>query len=160
MSAIFYFILLEKLSMNLVTSVQVTELLLIYRYLAPEYFNGANVTEKVDIYAFGLVLLELITSQKTWDMQWQDGQQFSLENFFSHLLSHKNQLLHPQMAGYQLHNLPCELQAIGHAASLCLQKDPDLRPPMSKVFHSLHCFFSFMYLYLSLLEEISFVAFG
>lgn len=102
-------------------------------YLAPEYFNGAKFTEKVDIYAFGLVLLELITSQKTWDLQWHDGQQFSLENFFCHLLSRKNQLPHSHMAGYQLHNLPFELQAMGHAATQCLQKDPDLRPPMSKV---------------------------
>ncbi|GFZ10271.1 kinase with adenine nucleotide alpha hydrolases-like domain-containing protein [Actinidia rufa] len=64
-------------------------------YLAPEYFSGGKITEKVDIYAFGL-LDQCLTSD-------------------------------------QLRNLPPEVQAMGRAAFLCLQPDPESRPPMSKV---------------------------
>ncbi|XP_059636557.1 inactive protein kinase SELMODRAFT_444075-like isoform X2 [Cornus florida] len=109
-------------------------------YLAPEYFHGGKITEKVDIYAFGLVLLELITNQKTSDLQSYEGQLFLTENFSAfapleprYLLANNHQLLDPAAASGQLHNLSHELQAIARAASLCLQQDPDCRPPMSKI---------------------------
>lgn len=110
------------------------------RYLAPEYFDGGNVTEKVDIYAFGLVLLELITGRKISDLQFYEGRNFLSEIFCPsatlqpvHLLAYKYQLLDPCLASYQYNNFPNELQAIGRAASLCLQQEPESRPPMSKV---------------------------
>jgi len=37
---------------------------LLYRYLAPEYFQNGKVSDKTDVYAFGVVLLELITGRK------------------------------------------------------------------------------------------------
>ncbi|KAL5710967.1 mitogen activated protein kinase [Ranunculus cassubicifolius] len=38
-----------------------------FGYLAPEYGATGRVTTKVDIYAFGVVLLELITGRKAFD---------------------------------------------------------------------------------------------
>lgn len=112
----------------------------ICRYLAPEYFSGATVTEKVDTYAFGLVLLELITVRKTSALQSNNEEHFLLDNFYPfvalerrHLLSDKQTFLDSCLAGYERHSLPNELQGMARAASLCLQKDPDKRPPMSKV---------------------------
>ncbi|KAL8492317.1 hypothetical protein ACS0TY_023801 [Phlomoides rotata] len=87
-------------------------------YLSPEYFNGGEMTEKVDIYAFGLVLLELITGQRA---------QYCLEHEFPHILG---QLLDRRLA---THSLPYQLHAMGSAASLCLHHHPHLRPSMSKV---------------------------
>lgn len=34
------------------------------RYLAPEYFMHGKVNNKIDVYAFGVVLLELISGKK------------------------------------------------------------------------------------------------
>ncbi|KAF5792433.1 putative protein kinase RLK-Pelle-PERK-2 family [Helianthus annuus] len=108
-------------------------------YLAPEYFNGGIVTEKVDIYAFGLVLLELITGRRTSDLQCYKTHNFWHDVYTSqqmepvHVLAYKHNLLDSRLGSYQPHNIPHELHAIGHAATLCLQKDPEFRPPMSKV---------------------------
>lgn len=35
-----------------------------FRYLAPEYIMYGKVDEKVDVYAYGIVLLELITGKE------------------------------------------------------------------------------------------------
>ncbi|KAI3460270.1 hypothetical protein Pfo_016933 [Paulownia fortunei] len=109
-------------------------------YLAPEYFSGGKMTEKVDIYAFGMVLLELITGQRAHHLQYCLEHQFLLDHIHAlaatdppHILANKDQLLDPRLASYQLQRLPYELHAMGCAASLCLQQDPGLRPPMSKV---------------------------
>jgi serine/threonine protein kinase len=34
------------------------------RYLAPEYFMYGKVNEKIDVYAYGVVLLELVSGRK------------------------------------------------------------------------------------------------
>ncbi|KAK9066700.1 hypothetical protein SSX86_014023 [Deinandra increscens subsp. villosa] len=108
-------------------------------YLAPEYFNGGILTEKVDIYAFGLVLLELITGRRIGELQCCKTENFWHDIYSSqewepaHLLAYKHNLLDLRLGSYQPYNFPPDLLAIGHAASLCLQKDPECRPPMSKV---------------------------
>ena len=36
-------------------------------YIAPEYFSSSRATEKGDVYAFGIVLLELICGTRFWE---------------------------------------------------------------------------------------------
>ena len=38
-----------------------------FRYLAPEYFMHGIVDEKTDVFAFGVLLLELITGRRAVD---------------------------------------------------------------------------------------------
>ncbi|GAA0148981.1 hypothetical protein LIER_08273 [Lithospermum erythrorhizon] len=106
-------------------------------YLAPEYFCGGKLTEKVDAYAFGLILLELITGRKNYRLPHNEDSVYSfslLEQL--RLLEHSNQVLDPCLEDQPV-NLPHELQAMYRAAVLCLQQDPDLRPSMSKVLGTL-----------------------
>lgn len=44
-------------------------------YLAPEYAQSGQITEKADTYSFGVVLLELVTGRKAIDLNRPKGQQ-------------------------------------------------------------------------------------
>lgn len=110
------------------------------RYLAPEYAERGKISEKADVYAFGVVLLELITGQKAVDMTRPKGQQL-LAEWARPLLALEeggqpmafDRLLDPCLNSCQLHMVPHQLHAMARAAALCLCRDPDARPSMSKV---------------------------
>ncbi|KAI3922294.1 hypothetical protein MKX01_005983 [Papaver californicum] len=95
-------------------------------HLAPEYIEGDRITEKADVYAFGLVLMELIIGRKTIGMARSKGRQFLVESI-------NHQLLDPNLDSNQIHNFSHQLRAMAQAASLCLRRDPESRPSMSKV---------------------------
>lgn len=113
------------------------------RYLAPEYLDAGNLTYKVDVYAFGIVLLELITGRRISEFEHNNGPSYLSEFFHpllmvepNHILEHL-QILNPCLELESSQEFNLQLQAMARAASLCLRLDPDARPPMSKVCLSL-----------------------
>lgn len=46
------------------------------RYLAPEYAQSGLITEKADVYAFGVVLLEILSGFNVTEFSRKTGQQF------------------------------------------------------------------------------------
>ncbi|GMY28538.1 inactive protein kinase SELMODRAFT_444075-like [Fagus crenata] len=109
-------------------------------YLAPEYVDGGQITNKVDVYAFGVILLELMTGKRMEELQYINRQQFLSKWFLplaalepGHVMAMNYQLLDPNLAGDQSLDFPRQLEAMGRAASLCLHQDPESRPLMSKV---------------------------
>ncbi|KAB1220509.1 hypothetical protein CJ030_MR3G015762 [Morella rubra] len=109
-------------------------------YLAPEYADGGHITHKVDVYAFGVVLLELMTGKRIDELQYIKGQKFLSEWFHplaafepGHIIANNYELLDPRLACEQSLDIANQLEAMGRAASFCLHRDPECRPPMSKV---------------------------
>lgn len=43
-------------------------------YLAPEYAEYGNITDRADVYSFGILLLQLISGRKAIDSGSADGQ--------------------------------------------------------------------------------------
>lgn len=50
-------------------------ILLLSSYLAPEYFMHGKVSDRVDVYAFGVVILELLSGRKPIGGEYPKGQE-------------------------------------------------------------------------------------
>ncbi|KAK1414245.1 hypothetical protein QVD17_29988 [Tagetes erecta] len=102
-----------------------------FGYLAPEYAQSGQITEKADVYSFGVVLVELVTGRKAVDLSRPKGQQ-CLAEWARPLLEEDaiDELIDPRLGdSYSEEEVYCMLQA----ASLCIKRDPQLRPRMSQV---------------------------
>ncbi|KAL4193555.1 hypothetical protein AMTRI_Chr06g200110 [Amborella trichopoda] len=102
-----------------------------FGYLAPEYTKTGQITEKADVYAFGVLLLELLTGQRAIDLSRKVGQQY-LPDWARPLLVKReyDELMDPTLQeSYSLQ----EAQFMMQAACLCITTDPQSRPRMSKV---------------------------
>ncbi|XP_078448274.1 protein kinase STUNTED-like [Wolffia australiana] len=98
-----------------------------FGYLAPEYFMYGRVSKKIDVYAFGVVLLELVTGRKPIG-----SDRGSLVIWASQVMQEGEPaaLLDPALEGLYDED---QLQRVVSAAARCLRRSARLRPPMSEV---------------------------
>ncbi|XWS23676.1 hypothetical protein CRYUN_Cryun28dG0035500 [Craigia yunnanensis] len=102
-----------------------------FGYLAPEYFMYGKVNDKIDVYAFGVVLLELLFRRKPINNDYPKGQE-SLVMWAKPVLSggKVSQLLDPSLGdGYDRD----QMERMVLAARLCIRRAPWARPHMSLV---------------------------
>ncbi|KAJ4898102.1 Protein kinase protein with adenine nucleotide alpha hydrolases-like domain [Raphanus sativus] len=102
-----------------------------FGYLAPEYAQSGQITEKADVYSFGVVLVELVTGRKAIDITMPKGQQCLTEWARPLLEEYAVDELIDQRLGDRF--VESEVICMIHAASLCIRRDPCLRPRMSQV---------------------------
>ncbi|XP_076916813.1 protein kinase STUNTED-like [Bidens hawaiensis] len=102
-----------------------------FGYLAPEYFMYGKVTDKIDVYAFGVVILELLSGRKPISSEYPKGEE-SLVIWAKPILSSGKycQLL-DQTFGNSFDADQMERMAL--AATLCIRRAPRARPHMSSV---------------------------
>ncbi|GFZ20963.1 leucine-rich repeat transmembrane protein kinase [Actinidia rufa] len=107
-------------------------------YTAPEYAIRGELSEKADIYSFGVLVLEIIGCRKNTDLSLPSEMQYLPEYAWKlHERSKVIDLVDPRMVedGYVEKDV---LRAI-HVALLCLQPHASLRPPMSEIVAFLTC---------------------
>lgn len=101
-----------------------------FGYLAPEYAATGRVTTKVDVYAFGVVLMELITGRKALDETMPD-ERSHLVSWFRRVLINKDNL---QKAIDQTLDPDEETLAsickVAELAGHCTAREPYQRPEM------------------------------
>lgn len=107
-------------------------------YTAPEYAIKGELSEKADIYSFGVLVLEIISCRKNTDLTLNSDMQYLPE--YAWKLFERSKvldLLDPRLRedGFLERDV---LQTI-QVAFLCLQPHADLRPPMSEVVAMLTC---------------------
>eukprot|EP00268_Persea_americana_P003260 TRINITY_DN10981_c0_g4_i1.p2 TRINITY_DN10981_c0_g4~~TRINITY_DN10981_c0_g4_i1.p2 ORF type:complete len:194 (+),score=33.64 TRINITY_DN10981_c0_g4_i1:1643-2224(+) len=99
-------------------------------YLAPEYAMLGHLTEKVDVFGFGVVALEILTGKPNSYLSMNEEKIYLLERAWSlHEEERHLELVDPMLAEY---NEGEAMRVIG-VALLCTKASPTLRPPMSRV---------------------------
>ncbi|KAL1827077.1 hypothetical protein ACET3Z_005489 [Daucus carota] len=112
-------------------SAEETRIVGAFGYLAPEYTQTGLITEKADVYAFGVVLLELLTGIKATEFA-RNAKQPYMPDWSRQFLESKvpSEIVDPRLD----HNfVEKEVECMIQAASLCISPDPDQRPRMSEV---------------------------
>ncbi|CAA0817254.1 Protein kinase superfamily protein [Striga hermonthica] len=102
-----------------------------FGYLAPEYFQHGKVSDRTDVYAFGVVLLELITGRKPIESKRGAGE----ENLISWAkpllqLGSFEKLVGPRLRFSQKNTK--QISRMVRAADACLNNEPR-RPEMGEI---------------------------
>ncbi|QHN86393.1 LysM domain receptor-like kinase [Arachis hypogaea] len=108
-------------------------------YMAPEYLDSGRVTSKMDVYAFGVVLLELITGKDSIIVQ-DDGSETMLSSIILNLIDKDDAeeklglFIDPSLMGNS--EKVCAIQLVKLSLA-CLVEEPSRRPNMAEVVSSL-----------------------
>ncbi|XP_062229408.1 probable receptor-like protein kinase At1g80640 isoform X2 [Phragmites australis] len=105
-------------------------------YVAPEYLLDGKLTEKSDVYAFGVVLLELLMGRKPVEKMSQNQCQ-SIVTWAMPQLTDRSKL--PNIVDPVIRDTmdPKHLYQVAAVAVLCVQSEPSYRPLITDVLHSL-----------------------
>ncbi|KAL6874107.1 hypothetical protein ACP4OV_014189 [Aristida adscensionis] len=105
-------------------------------YVAPEYLLDGKLTEKSDVYAFGIVLLELLMGRKPVEKMNQSQCQ-SIVTWAMPQLTDRSKL--PNIIDPVIRDTmdPKHLYQVAAVAVLCVQPEPSYRPLITDVLHSL-----------------------
>ncbi|KAF3507456.1 hypothetical protein F2Q69_00010190 [Brassica cretica] len=99
-------------------------------YLAPEYAMRGHLSEKTDVYAFGVVALELVSGRPNSDENLEDEKRYLLEWAWNlHEKSREVELIDRELTEFNME----EVKRMIGIALLCTQTSHALRPPMSRV---------------------------
>ncbi|XP_044468967.1 probable serine/threonine-protein kinase PBL26 isoform X2 [Mangifera indica] len=105
-----------------------------FGYLAPEYFQHGKVSDKTDVYAFGVVLLELLTGRKPYEAGGPPGEENLV--LWAKPLLHKGmaaveELLDPQLKCTSKNST--QISRMIQAASACVSSEESQRPGIDEI---------------------------
>ncbi|XP_028078445.1 probable LRR receptor-like serine/threonine-protein kinase At1g56140 isoform X3 [Camellia sinensis] len=99
-------------------------------YLAPEYAMRGHLTEKADVFGFGVVALEIVSGRLNSDSSLEDDKIYLLEWAWNlHENNHGVELVDANLSEFNEE----EVKRVIGVSLLCTQTSPTLRPSMSRV---------------------------
>ncbi|CAI5527217.1 unnamed protein product [Closterium sp. Naga37s-1] len=104
-----------------------------FGYLAPEYLSHGAVSTATDVFAFGVVLLELLSGQPPVDDSRPRGMQCLVQ--WARPLIEAGRLHEVADPALQGGYHPHQFALLARTALLCTHKDPSQRPSMLQVLH-------------------------
>ena len=109
-------------------------------YLDPKYMETGQLTKKSDVYAFGVILLELLSGRRAMDPDNPGGQPLTswAQQFLVHRRPDINALVDPFLRG-EFTNKTTQKAAhkLAISAKHCIEEDPNLRPLMRDMVETL-----------------------
>ncbi|XP_021292730.1 receptor-like kinase TMK3 [Herrania umbratica] len=104
-----------------------------FGYLAPEYAVTGRVTTKVDVFSFGVILMELITGRKALD-ETQPEESLHLVTWFRRMHTNKDTFRKAIDKTIQLdEETLASISTVSELAGHCCAREPYQRPDMSHV---------------------------
>lgn len=100
--------------------------------MAPEYALKGQLTEKADVYSFGIVALEVISGRQHMERKLQEEMVY-LTEWTWHLYEEKRQLEVIDVSIRRSRYSEEEVLRTINVGLLCIQANPSLRPSMSQV---------------------------
>ncbi|KAF5471277.1 hypothetical protein F2P56_011721 [Juglans regia] len=101
-------------------------------YVAPEWFRNMPVTVKVDVYSFGILLLEIICCRKSFEADVQNEDQMILADWVYDCYKERKLDLSLGNDEEAMSDMK-RVERYVMIAIWCIQEDPSLRPTMKKV---------------------------
>ncbi|XP_059285313.1 probable LRR receptor-like serine/threonine-protein kinase At1g56140 isoform X1 [Lycium ferocissimum] len=99
-------------------------------YLAPEYAMRGHLTEKADVFGFGVVALEIVSGRPNSDTSLEEDKMYLLEWAWQlHENKRETELVDANLSEFDVN----EVKKVIGIALLCTQTSPTLRPSMSRV---------------------------
>ncbi|CAK9258986.1 unnamed protein product [Sphagnum jensenii] len=103
-------------------------------YLAPEYATRGQLTEKVDVYSFGVLVLEVMSGRKNIDPNLPPHDIYLLDIAWRLARRKGNSIMNLVDCTLELNYEEMkEALRVVKIALLCLQQEPDNRPTMARV---------------------------
>ncbi|KAL0337425.1 UNVERIFIED_CONTAM: putative LRR receptor-like serine/threonine-protein kinase [Sesamum calycinum] len=100
-------------------------------YMAPEYLIHGHLSEKADVFSFGVVVLELISGQKNSKFNRDPDSQSLLE--WAYKLYKKQRSLEIMDPALESSADADQIAMCIHIGLLCVQSDPKSRPDMDRI---------------------------
>ncbi|KAL3511315.1 hypothetical protein ACH5RR_030716 [Cinchona calisaya] len=103
-------------------------------YMAPEYLAHGQLTEKADVYSFGVLLLEIVSARQNNRSKNTEYSDSLVTITWRYFLQRKvEELFDPNLMlqNYLNTNVRAEVLRVVHIGLLCTQEIPSLRPSMS-----------------------------
>ncbi|KAH9289955.1 hypothetical protein KI387_034072 [Taxus chinensis] len=102
-------------------------------YLAPEWISGLPITTKVDVYSFGMMLLEIISGRRYVDMTVQESSRYYFPSWAATQIYRGNNTL--DIVDERIAN-NADVEEVRRAvlvSMLCIQENENLRPNIGEV---------------------------
>lgn len=109
-------------------------------YMAPEYLAHGQLTEKADVYSYGVLLLETVTGRQNNRSKNLEYSESLITIAWNHFQANRvEELFDPNMMLHNHHNrnIKNEVLRVIHIGLLCTQEAPSLRPTMSEALQML-----------------------
>ncbi|KAG6529164.1 hypothetical protein ZIOFF_011360 [Zingiber officinale] len=104
-------------------------------YIDPEYYQCFQLTSKSDIYSFGVVLVELISSKPVIDLRREKSEVHLANMAIAKIQNHE--LVNPEIWRTSDEVARMRIAMVAELAFRCLQSDDDRRPTVREVLEGL-----------------------
>uniref|UniRef100_A0ACD5ZKB7 Uncharacterized protein n=1 Tax=Avena sativa TaxID=4498 RepID=A0ACD5ZKB7_AVESA len=101
-------------------------------YVAPEWFRNIGITSKVDVYSFGVILLEIVSCRRNVELEIADEEQAILTYWANDCYRSGRLDLLVKGDDEAIFNIK-KVERFVAVALWCLQEEPTMRPTMLKV---------------------------